>query len=136
MRFCLHEFPKIVDELVHIVSLIGLGPATGTIEREAAMTMAVRHSPGSRRQIGDAGHAAVGDPDAPQQAMPSLHGGHDRLMAEPPRIGAPYPVLLPQVDAEGNPVDGLRNTAVEAPLGTYTGWNVRKAGFSEGTPAI
>jgi hypothetical protein len=54
------------------------------------------------------------------------------VMAEPPRIGAPYPVLLPQVDAEGNPIDGLRNTAVEAPLGTYTGWNVRKAGFSEG----
>jgi hypothetical protein len=53
-------------------------------------------------------------------------------MAEPPRVGAPYPVLLPQVDAEGNPIDGLRNTAVEAPLGTYTGWNVRKAGFSEG----
>ena len=26
-----------------------LGPATGTIEREAAMTMVVRHSPGSRR---------------------------------------------------------------------------------------
>jgi Alpha/beta hydrolase domain len=54
------------------------------------------------------------------------------VMAEPPRIGAPYPVLLPQVDGEGNPIDGLRNTAVEAPLGTYTGWNVRKAGFSEG----
>ena len=31
------------------------------------------------RQIGDAGHAAVGDPDAPQQAMASLHGCHDRL---------------------------------------------------------
>ena len=54
------------------------------------------------------------------------------VMAEPPRIGAPYPVLLPQVDADGNPIDGLRNTAVEVPLGTYTGWNVRKAGFSEG----
>src|SRR5207248_9150525 len=26
----------------------------------------------------------------------------------------------------------LRNTAVEVPLGTYTGWNVRKAGYSEG----
>jgi hypothetical protein len=26
-----------------------LGPATGTIEREAALTMVMRHSPGSRR---------------------------------------------------------------------------------------
>jgi hypothetical protein len=31
------------------------------------------------RQIGCAGHAAVGDPDAPEHAMPGLHGGHDRL---------------------------------------------------------
>jgi hypothetical protein len=54
------------------------------------------------------------------------------VMAEPPRAGAPYPLLLPQVDADGNHVDGLRNTAVQVPLGTYTGWNVRKAGFSEG----
>jgi hypothetical protein len=54
------------------------------------------------------------------------------VMAEPPRMGAAYPVLVPQVDADGNHTDGLRNTAVEVPLGTYTGWNVRKAGFSEG----
>ena len=54
------------------------------------------------------------------------------VMAEPPRAGAPYPLLLPQVDADGNHVDGLRNTAVQVPLGTYTGWNVRKKGFSEG----
>ena len=54
------------------------------------------------------------------------------VMAEPPRPGAAYPVMLPQVDADGNHTDGLRNTAVQAPLGTYTGWNVRKDGFSEG----
>ena len=54
------------------------------------------------------------------------------VMAEPPRAGAAYPVRVPQVDADGNHTDGLRNTAVEVPLGTYTGWNVRKAGFSEG----
>jgi hypothetical protein len=54
------------------------------------------------------------------------------VMAEPPRAGAAYPLLLPQVDADGNHIDGLRNTAVQVPLGTYTGWNVRKAGFSEG----
>src|SRR5215475_8172129 len=35
-------------------------------------------------------------------------------------------------DVSGNPVDGLRNTNVQVPLGTYTGWNIRKAGFSEG----
>ena len=25
------------------------------------------------------GHAAIGDPDAPEHSMPGLHGGHDRL---------------------------------------------------------
>lgn len=54
------------------------------------------------------------------------------IMAEPPEFGAEYVVLLPQVDADGNDIDGLRNTTVQVPLGTYTGWNIRKAGFSEG----
>jgi hypothetical protein len=54
------------------------------------------------------------------------------IMAEPPLVGAAYNVLVPQVDVDGNPIDGLRNTNVQVPLGTYTGWNIRKAGFSEG----
>src|SRR5207249_6000063 len=54
------------------------------------------------------------------------------IMAEPPHQGAAYPVFLPEVNADGNPIDGLRNTNVQVPLGTYTGWNIRKAGFSEG----
>jgi hypothetical protein len=54
------------------------------------------------------------------------------IMAEPPVVGAAYNVLVPQVDADGNPIDGLRNTNVQVPLGTYAGWNIRKAGFSEG----
>jgi len=54
------------------------------------------------------------------------------IMAEPPIPGRAYTVLLPQVDADGNPIDGLRNTNVQVPLGTYTGWNIRKPGFSEG----
>jgi hypothetical protein len=54
------------------------------------------------------------------------------VMAEPPIFGAAYNVLVPQVDADGNDIDGLRNTNVHIPLGTYTGWNPRKAGFSEG----
>ena len=51
---------------------------------------------------------------------------------EPPLKGADYVMLVPQVDADGNDIDGLRNVNVQVPLGTYTGWNIRKAGFSEG----
>ena len=53
-------------------------------------------------------------------------------MDEPPVAGTAYATLAPQVDADGNDIDGLRNTNMQAPLGTYTGWNIRKAGFSEG----
>jgi feruloyl esterase len=54
------------------------------------------------------------------------------VMDEPPIVRGTYYTLLPQVDADGNPIDGLRNIYVQVPMGTYTGWNVRKAGFSEG----
>lgn len=54
------------------------------------------------------------------------------VMAEPPVAGEAYALLLPAVDADGNDIDGLRNINMMVPIGTYTGWNPRKAGFSEG----
>jgi hypothetical protein len=51
---------------------------------------------------------------------------------EPPVRGKQYPSLVPRVDADGNDVAGLRSHILQAPLGTYTGWNVRVAGFSQG----
>jgi hypothetical protein len=54
------------------------------------------------------------------------------VMTEPPVQGATYAALMPAVDADGNDIAGLRDTSMEVPLGTYSGWNVRKAGFSEG----
>jgi len=43
---------------------------------------------------------------------------------EPPLIGRPYAVRVPQVDADGNDLGGIRLVEVAVPLGTYTGWNV------------
>ena len=43
---------------------------------------------------------------------------------EPPVLGKPYTVLVPQVDADGNDLGGIRLPEVAVPLGTYTGWNV------------
>lgn len=54
------------------------------------------------------------------------------VMREPPIRRGAYTVRQPQVDADGNTIAGLRNATIEVPLGTYLGWNVRKAGFSEG----
>ncbi len=44
---------------------------------------------------------------------------------EPPKVGKPFPVLVPQVDADGNETSGIRLPDVQAPLATYTGWNLR-----------
>lgn len=38
---------------------------------------------------------------------------------------------MPRVDADGNDLGGIRPTALAAPLGTYTGWTLRRAGFGE-----
>ena len=46
----------------------------------------------------------------------------DRL---PPGRGAAYPVLLPQVDDDGNELAGIRLPDIAVPLATYTGWNLR-----------
>jgi len=43
---------------------------------------------------------------------------------EPPLLGAPYTVLVPQVDADGNDVGGVRLPELAVPLGTFTGWNI------------
>jgi Alpha/beta hydrolase domain len=46
--------------------------------------------------------------------------------------GKEYPIQVPQVDADGNDQGGVRYPDVQAPLGTYLGWALRKAGFAEG----
>jgi hypothetical protein len=50
----------------------------------------------------------------------------------PPIKGAPYPMFLPKTDADGRAVAGLHLPTLEAPVATHTGWNLRKAGYSEG----
>jgi len=47
------------------------------------------------------------------------------LQLEPPKVGPLYPVLVPQVDADGNERDGVRLPELTVPLATYTGWNLR-----------
>jgi Alpha/beta hydrolase domain len=47
------------------------------------------------------------------------------ITIEPPRVAtATYGVLAPQVDADGNDLGGIRSLHLEAPIGTYTGWNL------------
>ena len=45
----------------------------------------------------------------------------------PAAAGWPLPLLVPQVDEDGNERAGIRLPEVAVPLATYTGWNFRKS---------
>jgi hypothetical protein len=74
--------------------------------------------------------AAVAWPELPGVASPrSLTAGPRAANALLPKdggAGAPLPLLVPQVDADGNELAGIRLPDVAVPLATYTGWNFRK----------
>src|SRR5262245_39510952 len=52
----------------------------------------------------------------------------------PPRANGAggYTILVPQVDRDGNVIAGIRLPAVQVPIATYTGWNLRPRGLAEG----
>ena len=50
----------------------------------------------------------------------------------PPTPGQSYKVLVGRTDADGNMTDGIQHPNLMVPIGTYTGWNLRRAGFAEG----
>jgi alpha/beta hydrolase family protein len=81
----------------------------------------------------------VAFPAIPDVASPrALSGGlraPNRLLAtriEPPQM-SPLPLLVPQVDEDGNERSGIRLPDVAVPLATYTGWNFRNPAI--GAPA-
>ena len=47
------------------------------------------------------------------------------LSLEPPKVSEAFPVLVPQVDADGNERDGVRLPEITVPLATIAGWNLR-----------
>jgi hypothetical protein len=51
---------------------------------------------------------------------------------EPPKMGKPFGVLAPQVDADGNDLGGLKTPQVAVPLAMHTGWNLRAPGIGSG----
>jgi hypothetical protein len=77
---------------------------------------------------------AVGFPNIPGFAYPSRIAQPTSLKSEdmPPSKGAAYPVFVPKTDADGRDIAGIHLPTLEAPAATHTGWNLRKAGFSEG----
>ena len=93
--------------------------------------------------------AAIGFPLIPGQPVPDgvltpfydYDFGHDFrsndvsgvMSVQPPVIRQVLPTLVPKVDADGNELGGVRSVLLEAPLGTYTGWNPIGNGFFKGS---
>jgi hypothetical protein len=63
---------------------------------------------------------------------PDFEGGISSK--EPPNItdARGYAILVPAVNEDGNDIAGVRAPMVQAPLGTYTGWNLRSRGHGHG----
>ena len=61
-----------------------------------------------------------------REALQPACRGANRLVAQDGGAGAPLPLLVPQVDQDGNERAGIRLPDVAVPLATYTGWNFRK----------
>jgi hypothetical protein len=92
-------------------------------------------------------NAAMGFPRIPGKPMPehlqrpligyslgSLFNYNDGsgYLTAVPVVEREFPQLVVKVDADGNEVAGLKSPLAMAPLGTYTGWNVTKAGPFKG----
>jgi hypothetical protein len=72
---------------------------------------------------------ALAFPKVPGIRIPSHKREAYRLdfSVEPPRLGQPFPTLVPQVDQDGNETSGIKMPEVAVPLASYTGWNLRNA---------
>ncbi|HEX7125939.1 MAG TPA: alpha/beta hydrolase domain-containing protein [Thermodesulfobacteriota bacterium] len=54
----------------------------------------------------------------------------------PPVQGRHYPVFVGRVDKDGNMIDGVRHPNLAVPIGTFTGWNLRREGFAPGEQCV
>lgn len=56
------------------------------------------------------------------------------LTVEPPKAKSDqqYITMVPKVDKDGNEIAGIRSINIRVPVGTYTGWALRRKGFGEG----
>ena len=99
-------------------------------------------------ELAEATRSAIGMPDIPGLPFsdrilnPLLHYdfGRDFKAADlsgamaivPPRIVRVLPTYVPRVNEDGNETSGVPSVQLQAPLGTYLGWNTFRTGFFAG----
>lgn len=54
------------------------------------------------------------------------------ISRQPPRVLGALPQRVPRVNADGNETSGVPAVALQVPLGTYLGWNVKAGGYEAG----
>ncbi len=66
-------------------------------------------------------------PKIPGVAIPNSNRRAFRLdfSVEPPKLGPPFPTLVPQVNPDGNETSGIHMPEIAVPLASNTGWNLR-----------
>jgi hypothetical protein len=55
-----------------------------------------------------------------------------RMTTVPPRVLGVVKTYVPRVNEDGNETAGVPSVLMQAPLGTYLGWNVYRSGFFSG----
>ena len=75
--------------------------------------------------------SSVGKPTEAHKAYRVFYGldfvSKGIISVDPPEVNRAYPILVPQVDVDGNELAGIKMPEVAVPLATYTGWNLFNA---------
>ncbi len=75
--------------------------------------------------------AGVGKPTEAHKAYRVFYGlefaSKGIVSIDPPESNGSYPILVPQVDNDGNELAGVKMPEISVPLATYTGWNLFNA---------
>jgi hypothetical protein len=101
--------------------------ADGTLARADKASLEFPTLPGLRATVPESDFIMpVLDYDWGPQFNPQDGSGVPTLA--PPRIKRVLPMWAPKVDADGNERGGVPLVLLDAPLGTYLGWNVTAAG--------
>jgi hypothetical protein len=83
-------------------------------------------SEGTLVRASDVAFPAIPNVHSPR-ALPGGTRIANALVAGGGAAGTPLPLLVPEVDADGNERAGVRLPEITVPLATYTGWNFRGA---------
>ncbi|WP_194152339.1 alpha/beta hydrolase domain-containing protein [Muricoccus nepalensis] len=102
----------------------------GQLAVNTAEAMGFPHIPGAARPDG----MAVGVMDYDFGAELNYNDFSGIITRQPPGIRGIIPAVMPKVNADGNETAGVPSVLHQAPLGTYTGWNVVAGGFFRGQP--